>query len=242
MADEAKIQIPYVPYNTFNNSLTALAGTLPPRLDKSMWPSYSGAIQSQLWSTYKFFELVNTDGTPTQELVDYLNADDEGRKLRMLRWLTTYYPALMKLDLAKATVGHFSEAMREFGLGAETQKKATSFFLQAAKAAGMELSSFILKTSRTPGVKRAKRNGAVKPKVSQTPLPPAPPTHFGVPTGPSRSIALSNGITLTLTTSADTFRMTPDDRKFVNGILENLETYEAKHQPEDEGNGEDEED
>ena len=69
MAEEAKLQIPYVPYNTFNNSLVALAATLPPRLDKSMWPSYSGAVQGQLWSAYKFFELVNADGTPTEKLV-----------------------------------------------------------------------------------------------------------------------------------------------------------------------------
>jgi hypothetical protein len=58
MTEEAKIQIPYVPFVTFNSALDALGHTLPPRLDKSMWPSYSGAIQSQLWSTFKFFGLV----------------------------------------------------------------------------------------------------------------------------------------------------------------------------------------
>lgn len=240
MAEEAKQQIPYVPYKTFSNSLTALAATLPPRLDKSMWPSYSGAVQSQLWSAYKFFELVNADGTPTEKLVNFLNADEDGRKKQLRGWLTASYPALMKLDLAKATVGHFSEAMGEYSLGTETQKKATSFFLQAAKTADMELSSFILKTSRTPAVKRAKRNGSAKPKVGQTPTPPVPPQYSAIPTGPNRSIVLSNGITLTLTTSADTFRMTPDDRKFVNGILEDLEAYEAEHQVEEEEDGENE--
>jgi hypothetical protein len=234
MAEETKQQIPYVSYSTFNNSLTALAATLPPRLDKSMWPSYSGAVQGQLWGAYKFFELVNADGTPTEKLVNYLNAVDDGRQKQLRNWLTAAYPELMKLDLAKSTVGHFSEAMREYGLGAETQKKATSFFLQAAKAAGIEL----LKTSRTPGVKRAKKATAAKPKSEQQPPPvfPVAPT-----AGPTRSITLSNGITLSLSTSADTFRMTPEDRKFVNGLLEALETYEDEHGP-SEGDEEETED
>jgi hypothetical protein len=237
MAEETKPQIPYVPFNTFNNSLIALAGTLPPRLDKSMWPSYSGAIQGQLWSAYKFFQLVGADGTPTSMLVDYLDADIEGRKRQLKAWLTKFYPELMKLDLAKATVGHFSEAMRGYGLGAETQKKATSFFLQAAKAAGIDLSSFILKTSRTPAAKRAKKNGAAKQKAAE-PLSPLAGA-VNPASGPTRSISLSNGITLSLSTSADTFRMTPEDRNFVNGLLETLEQYESENGAEEEETPED---
>jgi hypothetical protein len=232
MADEAKMQIPYVPFNTFSNSLTALAGTLPPRLDKSMWPNYSGAIQGQLWSAYKFFQLVKNDGSPTEVLVNYLNSDTNGRKIMLESWLRAYYPSLMQLDLAKATVGHFSEAMREYGLGAETQKKATSFFLQAAKAAGIELSSFILKTSRTPAAKRTKKAQNGKQKTpAQTPFVPLAAQH--PLSGPTRSISLSNGIILSLSTSADTFRMTPEDRKFVNGLLEALEQYESENGPEE---------
>jgi hypothetical protein len=239
MAEEAKQTIPYVPYNTFSNSLTALAATLPPRLDKSMWPSFSGAVQGQLWSAYKFFELVNADGTPTDKLVTYLNADDDGRKKQLRNWLMASYPALMKLDLAKATVGHFTEAMREYGLGAETQKKATSFFLQAAKTAGIELSTFILKTSRTPGPKRPKKAAGTKPRNDvQTPVTILP----AIGGGPNRSISLSNGITLSLSTSADTFRMTPGDRKFVNGLLESLEKYESEHQSDEEEGDEEKED
>lgn len=222
MADEAKNQIPYVPFNTFNNAIEAMA-TLPPRLDKGMWPSYSGAIQSQLWSAFKFFQLVNADGTPTAAL-DTLVKDKANRKAHLKRLLDTYYPSLMALDLARATLGHFNEAMRTYGLGAETQKKASSFFLQAAKAAGMELSSYILSNTRTPGLKRTKRTSASRPKPSiSTPAAVPPPTESV--NGPIKTINLDNGITLTLSASQDSFKMTKKDRDFVFKLLDEMEVF-----------------
>lgn len=221
MAEEAKNQIPYVPFNTFNNAIEAMV-TLPPRLDKGMWPSYSGAIQSQLWSAFKFFQLVNPDGTPTLAL-DTLVKDKANRKAHLKRLLDTYYPALMSLDLARATLGHFNEAMKSYGLGAETQKKASSFFLQAAKAAGMELSSYILSNTRTPGLKRTKRINTNRSKT-QTVIPAAvPPPPAG--NGPTRTIQLENGISLTLTASQDSFNMTTKDRNFVFKLLDEMQVF-----------------
>jgi hypothetical protein len=247
MAEEMKPQIPYVPYSTFNNAIEGLVGTMPPRLDKSIWPSFSGAIQSQLWSTFKFFQFVNADGTPTSRLVSFVNADREQRELLLRDLLKEYYPTLMALDLSKATLGHFNEAMKVFGFGGETQKKASSFFIQAAKASGMELSPFILKNTRTPGVKRAKRNGQSKAKAAQQ----SSQRHLQIvtdsvvgsaSTSPSRTIHLDNGIMLTLSTTADTFRMTPADRKFTNELLELLEKYVASSVLEADGDEEETED
>ncbi len=225
MAEEAKIQVPYVPYQTFNSAIEQMEHTLPPKLDKTMWPSYSGAIQTQLWSALRFFNLVNADGTPTETLAQLVR-DKPNRKTNMQSLLRTYYPTLMALDLSKATLGHFNGAMKEFGLSPETQKKASSFFLQAAKASGMELSKFILSNTRTPGAKRAKRNAGTRQKgngISQPPVTPA--AQFG--TGPSLTIQLEKGITLTLAASADTFKMAGTDREFVLQLLSQMESYSS---------------
>jgi hypothetical protein len=232
MPEDSKVQIAYVPFNTFSSAIDGMEHTLPPRLDKSMWPNYSGAIQSQLWSAFRFFDLVRDDGTPTERLVKLVK-DKANRKAQLRQLLEEKYPTLIALDLSKATLGHFNDAMRLFGLGTETQKKASSFFLQAAKAAEIPLSRFILSNTRTPGT-RKKRSGKVKGNgdgagvpLSQYQIPP--PTE-GIPV---KTVTLENGITLSLSASADTFRMTSADRKWVNALLETLETYESEHMGED---------
>jgi hypothetical protein len=229
MAEDTKVQIPYVPFSTFINSIESMEHTLPPRLDKSMWKNFSGAIQSQLWSAYKFFELVNGDGAPTESLVRLVK-DKANRKTHLSALLKSYYPTLTSLDLSTATLGHFNETMKAFSLGPETQKKASSFFLQAAKAAGMPLSSYITSNTRTPGLKRTKRNNAAKQKgVVTTPF-----VQTNVGTGPTLTIQLDRDITLTLSASADTFKMAPEDRAFVNELLGLLESHSAFNNEEDE--------
>jgi hypothetical protein len=225
MAEETKIQVPYVPYQTFNSAIEQMEHTLPPKLDKTMWPSYSGAIQTQLWSALRFFNLVNADGTPTETLAELVR-DKPNRKGNLQSLLRTYYPSLMALDLSKATLGHFNGAMKEFGLSPETQKKASSFFLQAAKASGMELSKFILSNTRTPGIKRTKRNTGTRQKGNGiSPALVIPAAQFG--SGPSLTIQLERGITLTLAASHDTFKMAGPDREFVLQLLTQIEDYSS---------------
>jgi hypothetical protein len=238
-AEENKTQIAYVPFNTFNSAIESMEHTLPPRLDKTMWPNYSGAIQSQLWSAFRFFGLVNEDGTPTKTL-ETLVRDKPNRKTHLKKLLEENYPSLMALDLSKATLGHFNEAMKGYGLGTETQKKASSFFLQAAKAADIPLSRFILSNTRTPGLRKKRAVGKTKSNGSAQVNPPAPAiVHAG--SGPMMTIQLENGITLTLSASADTFKMTSSDRKWVNDLLEGFERYAQEHEQEsEEVEGEDE--
>ena len=233
--EENKPQIAYVPFNTFNSAIEAMEHTLPPRLDKSMWPNYSGAIQSQLWSTFRFFGLVNEDGTPTKTL-ETLVRDKANRKTHLRKLLEDHYPSLMALDLSKATLGHFNEAMKGYGLGTETQKKASSFFLQAAKAADIPLSRFILSNTRTPGVRKKRVGAKAKGNGGAFPVPLATTSPAQIGNGPMVTIQLENGISLTLSASADTFKMTSSDRKWVNGLLEDFERYVEGHaeEPEEE--------
>jgi len=226
---QAKIQIAYVPWATFNAAIEALEHTMPPRLDKTMWPSYSGAIQSQLWSAFRFLDLIRDDGTPTDNLVRLVK-DKLNRKAFLRDILEEHYPSLFEIDLSKTTLGHFNETMRGYGLGTETQKKASSFFLQAAKAAGVELSSFLLKNTRTPGLRKKGQRKKAGGNGNDQSVRVMPTPSIG---GPVKTITLDNDITLSISTSADTFRMSAADRKFVLELLERLEEYEMQSQDEE---------
>jgi len=230
-----KTTLPYVPFKTFNATLDSFAGFLPDRIDTSIWTSYSGGMRSQLLSAYKFFGLVNEDGSHNAELKKLADAkDDRGPLLREI--MKRSYGELLKLDLSKATPSSFDAEMRKIGgLEGDTHRKAIAFFLSAAKFSGIPLSPLIvarggLSTTRTKSTPRPKRegDGAKPPSLN------SPGANLGVSV---KTVTLENGITLTLTASADVFSMTKSDRQWVLGVLDLLDKYEEDH-PHEEGDDE----
>jgi hypothetical protein len=221
-----KPQVAYVPYRTFKSAIEMLEQHgLPNRIDRTLWPSFSGVIQSQLIAALRFFTLINGDGTPTQGLVELVR-DKAARKLNLQRMLKEAYPKLMAIDLTRATIGEFNEAMRSYELSPETTKKASSFFLQAAKDAGLPLSKHIL--DKTRAVRKRKPASGAPRNTGSGVLGGAPAS-----SGPVRTIQLDGPVTLTVSTSADTFSMTKSDREFVSQLLDLLDRYEEEHSEEE---------
>lgn len=225
--DTRKATVAYVPFKTFLNAIETLAQHgLPEQIDSSVWSHWSGATTSQLLIALRFLGLITADGKATTDLEKLVN-DKANRKTNLLRILQRSYPQLSK-SVTKMTPTAFSSAMaKEFKAEGETQKKAKSFFLQAARYAELPLSSFLLNQTR---------------RVSPRKRRASPPAHAkGVPigdihgvadnqqhasTGPTKTIKLQNGITLTLSASSDVFKMNSDDREFVNRVLKEMEDYE----------------
>lgn len=241
MADEPndkKPTVAYVPFKTFLSALETLEHGLPHVIDRTVWPSSSGVIQSQTLGAFRFLGLIDSEGRPTPDL-EKLVGDKDNRKAQLRRILERSYASLVKLDLTKMSAGSFDAAMREFGMTGDTHRKASSFFLQAARYAELPLSTYILKQTRNvSGVRR--RRG---------PTPTAQPKGQSVGdikgvadngrglSGPTKTIKLDNEITLSLGTSSDTFQMTTQDRQFVLHLLEEMENYEGERasQVEEEG-------
>jgi len=46
--DEKKMIVAYVPFKTFLAAIEAFERHMPTQIDSSVWPTYSGAIRSQL--------------------------------------------------------------------------------------------------------------------------------------------------------------------------------------------------
>jgi len=204
--------VPYVPFKTFLTALDALEAGLPNQLDRSVWPSYSGAIQGQLLGAFRFLGLMDEGNCPTPALADLVSK--RGTRRELLRGLIErHYRTLVGLDLTRTSPRQLDEAMRQYGLSGATHKKALSFFLQAAQFAGMPLSVLLKAKTRTAafGHKRAATVAAAETPGAAL----------------SKTVRLRSGGTLTVAASLDLFSLAGEDRKLVFDLIDRLQEYES---------------
>ncbi len=206
--ESARAVIPYVPFKTFLTSIETFERGVPNQLDRSVWPSYSGAIQGQLLAAYRFLGLMDQEQVPTAALRE-LAASPERRPALVRDLVERHYRALVALDLTRTSPRQLDEALRKYGLSGATHKKAVSFFLQAVQYGGMPISPLLKAKTRTAaaGHRRA---------------PEAAPA-AGAPT--TRTVQLRSGGTVTVTASLDLFALSADDRAFVFDLIDRLQKY-----------------
>ena len=152
---------PYVPYRTFQTFLEFLLDEgIPERIDKSVWgPRFSGSSGTQLMTTLKVLELVDSEAHPSDELEQLVHGEGEQRRALLRRILQRFYTPVFELDLTRASKGQFHEAFRSFGTKEGVLTKCEAFFIRAAQAAGIELSKRIL----------AGRHGASRSRATVAP-------------------------------------------------------------------------
>lgn len=203
--------VPYVPFKTFVTALDTLEGGLPNQLDRSVWPSYSGAIQGQLLGAFRFLGLMDEGNCPTPALSELVSK--RGSRRELLRgMIERHYRTLVALDLTRTSPRQLDEAMRQYGLSGATHKKALSFFLQAAQFAGLPLSVLLKARTRTAafGHKRAATAAEAETAAAL-----------------SKTVRLRSGGTLTVTASLDLFALAGEDRKLVFDLIDRLQEYES---------------
>lgn len=217
---EKKAAVAYVPFKTFLAAIEGFERHMPAQIDSSVWPTYSGAIRSQLLGAFKFLNLIDDLGHPTAPL-RLLAEDTANRKATLRKVLESSYKPLISAGLQHMTPKMFDDLMDAYGMTGDTQKKVSSFFLQAAKYAEIPMSPLLLK--RRPGTTRRRRSNGeedsegdvfhVEPSTSQ---------------GSSRTVELNGGGKLTLILSVNVFDLVGSDRNFVFGIIDQLQTYEQQ--------------
>ena len=222
----------YIPWKTFMNTLDALAKSMPNRIDKSAFVGQSGAIQSQLLLTFKFFGLINDDLKPTPTLDALAVTDEAARKAAMRKLIEEKYAPLIALNLLKTTPSEFAEKMTEaYGISGDTRLKATRFFLNAAEYLGIQVSHLLLRDKTKPigntTTTRKKRTNKPRPDDvddddagDEDDAPPA--------AAESRSVELRSGGTLTLSATTKFMSLSAADRKFVFELIDSLEAYETQ--------------
>lgn len=217
----------YVPFRTFLSAIDALEHGVPKQLDRTIWRSQSGVVQSQIMMALRFFGLVDDSDKPTAALHRLVDAK-ERRQEHIKSLLHHAYHDLIEHDLTKMTTKMLDSAMEQYNVTGDTKRKAITFFLQAARYADLPLHPLLSSQTRnSTGTRRKKartrENGAIEePEANGGDEP------VFTPGGRVKRIELVSGGTITLSISVDMFAMTDADRTFVFGLIDQLKNYEAK--------------
>jgi hypothetical protein len=137
------------------------------------------------------------------------------------------------LSQANATEKALSDSYEEdFGVTGDTRRKAVTFFLQAARFAGVGLSPHFpttrLGSGRPPGVRsRPAAQRRAPSAASGTPKSPLSSSSGG----DSYRITLQGGGTVTLIVAESHFSLSKnrDDRSFVNSLVDAMTDYASSH-------------
>jgi hypothetical protein len=161
---------PYLSFTTFKNFLASLKnGVIPARIDKTLMVGQSGATQSYLMSSLRFFDLIDSNGAPRPELKTLVTSEgDERKKIWKPIFEKGYKPIIGDLNLETATVGMLHEKFSAQGLAGQTVKKCHSFFAAAAKEAGIPLAPQLEPNTRGSGAGRRRKKAPSITKLGKT--------------------------------------------------------------------------
>lgn len=154
---------PYTAYQSLKSLIGAAHdhGGAPGRYDRTVLSNYSGAVASQLLLALRFLDLTDEKGVPQpklEKLIKSYGTDDWKPDLSEI--LKQGYAPIFTLNLMQASPGQFSEKFKDaYQCDGETLRKGSTFFLNAASDAGIQISPYIMKGKRTRTV-TAKRRSA----------------------------------------------------------------------------------
>jgi hypothetical protein len=145
--EQLKRYIPALSFGTVTNFLDQFKSPeqVPTHIDKSMFPStMSGANQTALLSSLKFFGFISEDAKPQEVFYEFVSADKDRRASIWHGLLTTSYSfVLAHVDIERSTSAQVAECFRTQGISGDTVRKAVTFFLHATKTANMKVSSHV---------------------------------------------------------------------------------------------------
>lgn len=222
---------PYVSWATVVNKITQMERDgVPARIDGSYLVGMAGGTQNQFKQALRSLGLIDESDRVTPTLVDLVNRPDD-RPVLMGNLLRERYASLTDLG-ANTTHGQLDEVLAAYRLGPETRRKAASFYLAAAKFAGIPLSPH-LRAGRVTGSRRAAGVRARRVPPRQMPNVPEVTSSSSstASTGSTGSdvathtLTLASGGTVTIAVIVNIFEMSRSDRDFVLGLVDALRDY-----------------
>lgn len=227
MEQETKPKAPYMSFQTFWNFISDLSTKpLPPQLDTSLMKSKSGSDKSNLTSALKEFRLIREDLTVERLLEDFVTPDETQRKKVLAQIVETFYPVPLQLSASIGTEKQLLETFRDaYGIeAADTRRKAVTFFLHAARTAGLELSPHFPSTRTGTGAPRpAKRTPTKrKPTAGQG---DDTEDQSRSPVGDVHRLTLNSGGTVVLAVDVNLFKLDTEDREFIMKLVDSVKEY-----------------
>jgi Family of unknown function (DUF5343) len=131
---------PYLAFKTVTNFIEKLAESgIPNRIDRTYLSYLAGITQTYLLAALRTFDLIDTDDRPTERLIALVNEPMERPRL-IGDLVREYYREALALGNG-ATPGELEQVFREsYDVRGDTNRKAITFFLNAASYGNVELS------------------------------------------------------------------------------------------------------
>ena len=159
---------PYVSYRTFLNFIEGLQPGIPARIDRSYWGErYSGSTGTQLMTALRFLGLINGGGIPTTRLRQLVSSTDTQRHegLKQIARAAFDFLAERALDPGVATYAQLEEAFSStYQMTSDVTRKCIKFLVNLLDDAGVFLSPFIVKRSKT--IRSGARKKGTTKKIS----------------------------------------------------------------------------
>ncbi|MBZ5547403.1 MAG: DUF5343 domain-containing protein [Acidobacteriia bacterium] len=230
VASHSTTPAPYLAFLTFQGAIEALEHGIPKKLDRTMWPSQSGLVQSQILMAFRFLGLVDDQDRPTDLLHALVDHDKDKRPTVLTLILNESYTALIEHDLTKMTPKMLEDEMERYNVSGDTKRKAVTFFLRAAKFAGMPLHPLLSSMVRNTGPRKRRNKSPIPSKIT---------TDIGLQqsTGSAKTVQLSNGTVVTMTISGDPFTLPQDERAFVFELVDAIQAWTLAHPTDEEESG-----
>ena len=223
---------PYISFNTFKTLLYWLEKEgVPLRIDRSFWKEkFSGANGSKLMGSLRFLGLLDGD-KPTKELEILVSSSlGDERSQIFVNILTKSYRNIPFEELARATPSMIKEWCRVYPIDWHTLRKATTFFINAAREAQIPMSNSIIKMTKSRRInsqQQIKSLNAVSEEIAtiNKRTPAVNKLQDSETLRNSTTIPLSNGGTVVVDVAVNLFSLSEEDRSFVFSIVDLAKSY-----------------
>jgi len=160
---------PYVSYRTFYNFIERLQQRMPSRIDRSYWGELlSGSNGTQLMAALHFLYLIDINGKLMEMLKRLVEARGEQRTRILHDIADDAYGFVLKssLDLESATYSQLVEVFHNtFQLTDDVSRKCVKFFIAIAGDAGLKISPFITRRTRSARTNTGTKVSAKKSEI-----------------------------------------------------------------------------
>lgn len=210
----------YIPFKTFISAIETLEQGLPPSLDRSAWPSFSGGVQSQTLGAFKFLGLIDETTSQVQPILKQLvEAKGETRKEILRRIIEDKYAEAIQLGQKNATFQSLQEYFRKYGVQGGTLDRVIRFFLDACSYTGAKCSPMWAKAKKSSN-RRSPKKDDLPPKEKFTDTGNLDKTPANI-----KTVTLRSGGTISLSLSIDMLALTPEDRTWLFELIDRLNSY-----------------
>jgi hypothetical protein len=180
---ERKVNAPYTSFATFKNFLAGLraSGGAPIVIDNSVYGNMSGGVRSQLKATLRFLGLIDDANKPTDLMHAAIEATQDAAVWGAFvsNVLSDHYAPILAHPLTNSTPAALrKEFEATFSGSPDVMTKSITFFIHAARDAGVALSPRLTERQRGGGARRGaggrRRDAAATAQTGGQP-PPAQP-------------------------------------------------------------------